>query len=94
MGEPQKQSLSPAVRGDVSGVELESLVAQLADEAEYWNAQAQRVGLAAELLDPANTDRRLGGPPRRAVAARLPMALSIWAILSFVAYALYRLLAG
>jgi hypothetical protein len=112
MGEPHESFIARA-RGRHAGVELEWLVAQLADEAEYWKHQAQlyecivdelRVELYALRL---KSEISKAWKPRTALAEDKPverpkpgvgqgtqMALSVLALLSFLAYAVYRLVAG
>ena len=111
MGEPQESFIARA-RARPAEVELEWLVAQLADEAEYWKNQAQlfertvdelRVELYALRLKSERSEARKPRPlaedkpaerPKAAVGRGAQMALSLCAILSFLAYAVYRLVAG
>jgi hypothetical protein len=112
MGEPQESFIARA-RARPSGVEPEWLVAQLADEAEYWKHQAQlyertveelRVELYALRLESETSgarkprtviaEERRVGRPKAVVGRGAQMALSVLALLSFLAYAVYRLVAG
>jgi len=112
MGEPQESFIARA-RARPAGVELEWLVAHLADEAEYWKNQAQliertfdelRVELYALRLKSEISEARKPRTslaedkpverPKAAVGRGAQMALSLCAILSFLAYAVYRLVAG
>jgi hypothetical protein len=112
MGKPQESFIAKA-RARPAGVELEWLVAQLADEAEYWKHQAQlyertveelRVELYALRLESETSEAwksrtviaedRPVERPKAVVGRGAQMALSVLALLSFLAYAAYRLVAG
>jgi hypothetical protein len=112
MAKPQESFIARA-RARPAVVELEWLVAQLADEAEYWKHQAQlyertveqlRVELYALRLESETSEAwksrtviaedRPVERPKAVVGRGAQMALSVLALLSFLAYAAYRLVAG